>query len=180
MQDEAEDIIRSIRMDEAAKDPDAERRKIADAFATVGVKVSDLTRYLGHDLGACSPAELVDLRGLYGAIKDGEATWASAMESRGGDTPPSGVEAVKEAAATKRADAATGKQPDQAPPAAKRESGAPKVTYAALMDRFKAAATVEDLDGHATLIETFGAGDQAKELRDAYLAKRNALEGDAA
>jgi hypothetical protein len=25
-----------------------------------------------------------------------------------------------------------------------------------------------------------GAGDQAKELRDAYLAKRNALEGDAA
>lgn len=174
MQDEAEEIIRAIRMDEAAKDPDAERKKVADAFASVGVKVSELTKYLGHDLGACSPAELVDLRGLYGAIKDGEATWASAMESRGADAAPSGVEAVKEAAAARRA------EPASAQPARTESKGAPKVSYAALMDRFKAATTVDDLDAHATLIETFGAGDQAKELRDAYLAKRKQLEGDAA
>jgi hypothetical protein len=82
MQDEAEEIIKHVRMDEAARDPDAERKKIADAFATIGVKAADLVDYLGHSLDACSPAELVDLRGVYGAIKDGEATWKSVMENK--------------------------------------------------------------------------------------------------
>lgn len=82
MQDEAEDIIKSVRMNEAARDPDAERKKIADAFAGIGVKASDLTEYLGHSLDTCSPTELVDLRGIYGAIRDGEATWKAAMEDK--------------------------------------------------------------------------------------------------
>ncbi len=80
--DEAEDIIKAIRMDEAAKDPDSERRKIVDAFAGIGVSASDLTGYLGHDLGKCSPAQIVTLRGIYGAIKDGEATWKSVMQNK--------------------------------------------------------------------------------------------------
>lgn len=82
MQDEAEEIIKSVRMDEAARDPDAERKKIADAFAGIGVKASDLVAYLGHALDNCSPTELVDLRGIYGAIKDGEATWKSVMDNK--------------------------------------------------------------------------------------------------
>jgi hypothetical protein len=69
-------------MDEAARDPDAERKRIVDAFGGLGVKAGQLTEYLGHDIGTCSPKELVDLRGLYGAIKDGEATWASVMENK--------------------------------------------------------------------------------------------------
>ncbi len=82
MQDEAEDIIKSVRMDEAARDPDAERKKVADAFAGIGVKVAELVAYLGHSLDSCSPTELVDLRGIYGAIKDGEATWKSVMDNK--------------------------------------------------------------------------------------------------
>jgi hypothetical protein len=82
MQDEAEDIIKAVRLDEAARDPDAERKKIADAFAGIGVKAADLVEYLGHALDACSPTELVDLRGIYGAIKDGESTWKSVMENK--------------------------------------------------------------------------------------------------
>lgn len=82
LQDEAEEIIKKIRLDDAASDPDAERKRIVDAFDGLNVKASQLAAYLGHDIGACSPQELVDLRGLYGAIKDGEATWASAMENR--------------------------------------------------------------------------------------------------
>lgn len=80
--DECEDIIKQIRMDEAAKDPDAERRKIVDAFSAIGVTASDLTTYLGHDLGKCSPSQIVSLRGIYGAIKDGEATWQSVMQNK--------------------------------------------------------------------------------------------------
>lgn len=52
------------------------------------------------------PTELVDLRGIYGAIKDGEATWKSVMENKaeqqssdgqGGDSgapPPTGKKDV--------------------------------------------------------------------------------------
>lgn len=82
LQDEAIDIIKAVRLDKAAQDPDAERRKILDAFAEIGVKAVDLTDYLGHDIATCSPAEMVKLRGLYGAIRDGEATWATVMENK--------------------------------------------------------------------------------------------------
>jgi hypothetical protein len=82
LQDEAEEIIKQVRLDDAARDPDAERKRIVDAFGDLNVKASQLADYLGHDIGACSPQELVNLRGLYGAIKDGEATWASAMENK--------------------------------------------------------------------------------------------------
>lgn len=80
--DEAEEIIKRIRLDEAAKDPDAERKKIVDAFAGIGVSASDLVNYLGHGLEKCSPAQIVTLRGIYGAIKDGEATWATVMQNK--------------------------------------------------------------------------------------------------
>jgi hypothetical protein len=56
------------------------------------VKAEDLVKYLGHQLDTCSPTELVDLRGMYGAIRDGEATWKQVMENKaeqggGGDAP---------------------------------------------------------------------------------------------
>lgn len=85
--DEAEEIIKRIRLDDAAKDPDAERRKIVDAFAAIGVTATDLTGYLGHGLEKCSPAQIVTLRGIYGAIKDGEASWQSVMQNKAEQAP---------------------------------------------------------------------------------------------
>jgi hypothetical protein len=81
LQDEAEDIIRKIRLDKAAQDPDAERKGIADAFAGLNVSAAQLTEYLGHGLEQCSPAQLVELRAIYGTIRDGEATWRQVMEN---------------------------------------------------------------------------------------------------
>lgn len=89
--DEAEGIIKAIRLDEAAKDPDSERRKVVDAFSAIGVTATDLIEYLGHDLGKCSPTQIVTLRGLYGAIKDGEATWASVMANKAEQAPATGT-----------------------------------------------------------------------------------------
>ena len=80
LQDESEALILQIRQDTAAKDPAAERKRIADAFAEIGVMPSDISMYLGHDFGTCSPAELVTLRGVYGAIRDGETTWKATMD----------------------------------------------------------------------------------------------------
>lgn len=90
VQDEAEAIIKKIRLDKAAEDPTAERKRIADAFADIGVKATDLVSYLGHSLDTCSPPELVRLRAIYGAIKDGEATWKQVMENKAAENPSAG------------------------------------------------------------------------------------------
>lgn len=92
LQDEAIAIIKAIRKDEAAKDPDAGRKKIVDGFSEIGVKASDLIAYLGHSIDTCSPDEMVNLRGIYGAIRDGEATWHSVMQNKAdmADKPSSG------------------------------------------------------------------------------------------
>lgn len=80
--DEAETIIKQVRLDSAAKDPDAERRKIVDGFAEIGIDATALTSYLGHPIAQCSPPQIVKLRGIYGAIRDGEATWQSVIQNK--------------------------------------------------------------------------------------------------
>lgn len=91
LQDEAEEIIRNIRLNEASEDPEKERKAIIDAFSTLGVQPSDLQKYLGHDIAQCSPKQLVDLRGYYGAIKDGQTTWSSIVSKKNEDTESTGV-----------------------------------------------------------------------------------------
>lgn len=82
IQDEAEAKIKQVRLNRAAEDPDAERKRIADAFSEIGVKAADLQEFLGHTLDTCSPQQLVDLRGIYGAIRDGESTWKAVMDNK--------------------------------------------------------------------------------------------------
>lgn len=69
---------------EAAADPDREKKKIIDAFSSLRVLPSHLAEYLGHAIDMSSPAELVELRALYQAIKDGETTWVAAVEQKTG------------------------------------------------------------------------------------------------
>lgn len=86
IQDEAIDLIKHIRQQQDAADPAAARKRIIDSFAELGVKANDLVAYLGHPIDACSPAEITNLRAIYGTIRDGEATWASVMENRAANT----------------------------------------------------------------------------------------------
>lgn len=79
--DECKAMIERTMSAEITKDPDAERKKIADAFRTIGVKVTDIVEYLGHDLDRLQPAELAELRIMHQAIKDGEATWDEFVEA---------------------------------------------------------------------------------------------------
>jgi hypothetical protein len=139
LQDEAEEIIRAIRLDDAAKDPDAERKRLADAFAGVGVKASDLREYLEHSLDSCTPAELVDLRGLYGALKDGEATWANVMENkRAQDDKPSLGDVAKKSDTPPSPAAATPEVPQTT-------TGAATTTAAALPIDLKKPHKVDDV-----------------------------------
>lgn len=67
---------------DAAEDPAAVRKKIADSFAQLNVMPSDLKEYLDHDLSQCSPAELQDLRVVYVAVQQNETTWREVIEAR--------------------------------------------------------------------------------------------------
>lgn len=71
------------------ENPDAEKRKILDAFAAIGVTPSDLAKYLGHPTNALTEAELIDLRGVYSSVKSGEASFWDFLrakdEADGGD-----------------------------------------------------------------------------------------------
>lgn len=81
IQEECMDRVIEVLKNADAADPDAAKKKMADAFAALGVQPAQLREYLGHELGQCSPAELGDLRALWVAIRDGETTWSAAMEN---------------------------------------------------------------------------------------------------
>lgn len=79
LQDECIQAIRATQLDADAADPDAARRVLADSFDAMGVSPIDLAAYLGHDLGKSTPAELGELRAVWSALNDGEATWPEAL-----------------------------------------------------------------------------------------------------
>ena len=97
--EEAIELGRATIKAKIAADPDAERKKIADAFAEINVPVADLKLYLGHDLAQCSPAELVQLRAVHRSIRDGETTWASVKEA----ARPTSIEPPKRKSETGKA-----------------------------------------------------------------------------
>ena len=118
-------------------DPDKERKKLVDAYGKLGVKAPALKAYLGHDLDQSSPAELMQLRSLYAAIRDGEATWTEAMDSRGASSPAEESQKAKDLKdklaksklgkrkkAAKKAEAPAS-SPDPQPPEAPASEGQP-------------------------------------------------------
>jgi hypothetical protein len=120
----------------AAKDPDAERKKLVDAFDSIGVPVADLKTYLGHDLATCSPHELVSLRAVYAAIRDGEATWREALEhktSKQEATAPPPPAAVVDAPAVQASPPAPASPTGQEEPELAAAFADPKSTAGALL-----------------------------------------------
>lgn len=77
--DEAMDLCVKTAADSTAKDPDAARKAVVDAFSSLGVKPADLKQYLGQDVGSCSPTQTGELRELYTAIKAGEFAWSDVI-----------------------------------------------------------------------------------------------------
>lgn len=94
--DECKALIQATIAD-GAEDPEAARKSIFDNFATIGVLPADLAKYLEHDTANLLPAEVVTLRGIFVAIKNGDATWKDVMAAKFG--PADGTE---ESDATKK------------------------------------------------------------------------------
>ncbi len=105
--------------DADAKDPDAARKKIADAFDGIGVTPAHLKEYLGHDLSSSSPAETEDLRAVFGAVRDGLTSWTEVMAAKKADAGAeegkegeSKMEALKRTIAAKQEQKARDEQDD--------------------------------------------------------------------
>lgn len=81
--DDCMTTVLTVQADADAKDPDAARRRMIEAFSQIGISVSDVSAFLGHSTERIQPKEMQDLRGAYESIKEGEATWNEIMESRG-------------------------------------------------------------------------------------------------
>jgi hypothetical protein len=64
-----------------AQDPAAAKKRLFDSFAGIGVRPKEIEKYLKHSIDTISPAELQDLRGVYQAIKEGDATWADYVQT---------------------------------------------------------------------------------------------------
>jgi hypothetical protein len=92
------------------EDPKAGIKKLADAFNTIGVRPAALQEYLGHVLDTISPNELSDLRGIYQAIKDGEASWSDYQTQSTKEQPERGT---IDMASIKAGDAATHTAPGE-------------------------------------------------------------------
>jgi len=84
IKDEAIGQARATIASGAAKDPDAYRRQLVDAFADIGVRAADLRDYLGHGLDGASPHELAELRAVYQTVKAGEANWRECVSAKTG------------------------------------------------------------------------------------------------
>lgn len=63
-------------------DPQAETKKICDAFASLNIAPTELERYLGHSLKTISPKELQELRAIYTTVSDEEASWQDYMDKK--------------------------------------------------------------------------------------------------
>ena len=96
--EEAMETVLETQSKQDKTDPDAARKKLVDAFVSVGVQPDALKAYLGHDIASCSPAEMQDLRAIYAGIHTGETTWkeviTSAQASDGDDTAAAAAKAA--------------------------------------------------------------------------------------
>lgn len=82
LQDEMEQLILQVRQTGLREDPELYKKQIIDSFANIGVTVANLSAYLGCPVAQCSPAQIEDLRLVFGAIKTGETTWQAVMANR--------------------------------------------------------------------------------------------------
>lgn len=79
--EDCEQQIVQTKNAQIAQDPNAARKAVIDAFASLNVAPSDLKDYLGHDVGTCTPAQIGDLQNLFAALRDNEISWADIVKA---------------------------------------------------------------------------------------------------
>lgn len=138
MVDDAIAISRRTLLDRAAKDPDELRKNIITGFGSLHITVENLEAYLGHKIAQCTPAELVELRGHYKSIMDGNTTWGEVAAAKASSATKSDALAEKLAGQN----GAASKPSEPVPPV---ESAAAAKASAKTLGKLKAAIKDQQL-----------------------------------
>lgn len=125
-----EDAIAMIRKTLTLRDqsdPKGALKRLLDAFQfEIGILPEQIVNYLGHGLDIISPDELMALRGVFAAVKDGEATWATVMTAVEEDRAGAMKSAGEKAASRKTAKEGAAKgAPSSAPETPGQAEGSP-------------------------------------------------------
>ena len=96
--EEAEDLAFETVAKGIQDDPAAAKKNLIASFDRIGIKPSELERYLGHSLDGISVAEVADLQCVYSAVADKEAKWSDFLKASESDDDEekSHLTAVKE------------------------------------------------------------------------------------
>lgn len=130
-----------------AADPAAAKKKLLDSFAELGIMPDQIEeRYLGHPLEQVSPEEVLELRAVYAALRDGER-WAEICAAKLGETGDAKLDQAaneaKKKIAEKKAAIATkagARKGDASPAAAPATAKTQHTAAPTLADEQKAAA----------------------------------------
>lgn len=91
LQDEAKDVLKRTAQNQDAKDPDAQKKRVLDAFAAMNISTAAIKEYLGREeLDPMSTHELSELRDLHSALREGHARWTDVLDERKASRRPSG------------------------------------------------------------------------------------------
>jgi len=148
---EAEEAIAATVANGGGDNPKDKLKKLCDAFAGVGVGPTEITAWLGHAMETISPKELGQLRGMYAAIKDGEASWQDYMNVKGDKSAPEVVPASDKPRRgrppkTATVDPVPGVEPVQQAPEHPKPEPAPMVASEPSVATTASEQTLDDID----------------------------------
>ena len=105
--DDCEEECRKVQLKRDAQDPEAAKKKLFDAFSSLGIMPDELKAYLGTSGATLEPKQLAELRAMYAAIRDGETTWRAIVDAKSDeaapDSKPTATKAAVEDLAAKHA-----------------------------------------------------------------------------
>lgn len=98
--DMVEDVLRKAAANQEAgitNELDKQKKEIVSAFAEWGVPAADLVHVIGHPWNEVNARDVVQLRGIYASIRDGNSYWSEYMrradERDNGPEPAAGKSA---------------------------------------------------------------------------------------
>jgi hypothetical protein len=77
--DEAQEEVIATQHSADKTDPDAQRKRVFDSFAEIGISPDEIKLYFGREVG---PADLPKMRALFQALRAGDANWHDVMEEK--------------------------------------------------------------------------------------------------
>lgn len=133
--DEAQHVVLQTQKAEDQANPDAQRNKVFDTFAELGITPPEIKEYLGRE---ATTGDLPELRGLYQAIKQGDVIWRDLLEERrngeSGDASKTLADKLKA-----KAERAKPAEPSPQSQAAAPSSGSPRADSAPDISAWKTA-----------------------------------------